>query len=460
MSYKTLIRNADIIVTCDNDDNLYYDSDILIENEKITKINFKADEAVKEDVDKIIEGKGKLIFPGLVNTHHHFFQTFARSLEQIDYTGMTVIEWLDKIYPIFEKIDDEVIYYSTMTALTDLIKHGCTTAYDLQYCYTKNSSKELVDLQMDAAKELGIRYHAGRGTNTLPKEKGSTIPFGMLETTDEFIHDCERLIGKYHDSSDYSMSQIVISPCQPVNSYKETFEESIKLARKHNTIMHTHLGEGENAIMEARYGKRTLEWCYDIGFTGEDVFYAHGWELTKEEFTLMAKDNIGLSHCPAPAILGGFPIINMVEMIESGLCISLGCDGSATNDSSNLLDTMRLAYMLQAFYNKERRGGVSPKEILRMATVNGAKTLGRKKLGSLEVDNGADLFMIDIDKLECVGAQHDPYSLIPRTGAVGEVNLTMINGKIVFQDGQLLGIDEKDFVNKGKKAWKSFMRRI
>lgn len=460
MSNKILIRKANTIVTCDEFDNLYYDSDILIEDERITRIGFTADEMILSQADEIIDARGKVIYPGLINTHHHFFQTFARSLEQIDYTGMTVIEWLDKIYPIFEKIDDEVIYYSTMTALSDLIKHGCTTAYDLQYCYTKNSTKNLIDLQMDAAKSLGIRYHGGRGTNTLPKEKGSTIPFGMLETTEEYIQDCERLISKYQDSSDYSMSQIVLSPCQPVNSYKETFEETIKLARKNNVVMHTHLGEGENAIMESRWGKRTLDWCYDIGFVGKDVFYAHGWELTKEEFTRMGNDEISLSHCPAPAVLGGFPILNMVEMLKANVCISLGCDGSATNDSSNLLDTMRLTYMMQSFYNKERGGGVSPEEILKMGTVNGAKTLGRKKLGSLKVDNGADLFMIDVEKLEWVGASHDPYSLIPRTAATGEVWMTMINGKVVYKDGQLLGVNEEEVVSKGKKAWKSFMDRI
>lgn len=460
MAYKILIKDADTIVTCDEKETLYHDSDILIENERIIKLGFKADEMTVQEADEVINAKGKIVYPGLINTHHHFFQTFVRSIEQIDYTGMTVIEWLDKIYPIFEKIDDEVIYYSSMTALSDLIKHGCTTAFDLQYCYTDNSSKELVDRQMDAANKLGIRYHAGRGTNTLPKEKGSTIPKGMLESTDEFILDCERLIHKYHDPSDFSMNQIVMAPCQPINSYKETFEETIKLARKHDVYMHTHLGEGENPIMESRWGKRTLEWCYDIGFVGEDVFFAHGWELNKEEFTRMAKDGIPLSHCPAPAILGGFPILNMVEMLKAGLCISLGCDGSATNDSSNLLDTMRLTYMMQSFFNKERGGGVDSKEILKMATINGAKTLGRDKLGSLKVDNGADMFMIDIDKMEWVGAQHDPYSLIPRTGAVGEVWMTIINGKVVFREGQLLNVDEEHNITEGKKAWKSLMDRI
>lgn len=459
MTYKILIKNADTIVSCDEEERIYHHSDLLIEDEKIVEIGFKASPDLEKDVDEIIKGKGKIVYPGLINTHHHFFQTFTRSLEQIDYTGMTVIEWLDKIYPIFEKIDDEVIFYSSMTALADLIKHGCTTAFDLQYCYTKNSSKELVDRQMDAAKLLGIRYHAGRGVNTLPKEKGSTIPPGMLETTEEYILDCERLIKKYQDNSDYSMSQIVMAPCQPVNSYKETFEETIKLARKNDVIMHTHLGEGENPIMEERWGMRTLDWCYDLGFVGKDVFFAHGWELTKEEFTRMGKEGIPLSHCPAPAILGGFPILNMVEMLNADVCLSLGCDGAATNDSSSLLDTMRLTYMMQAFYSKERGGNVHPKEILKMATVNGAKTLGREKLGSLKVDNGADLFMIDVEKLEWVGAQHDPYSLIPRSGAIGEVWLTMINGKVVFREGQLQ-IDEEKYVEEGKTVWKKFMERI
>ena len=347
MEKQVLIKNAKAIVSCDGLDRVYFDSDILIEKNVIKKIG----KAIECESGEVIDARGKFIYPGLVNTHHHFFQTFVRNLVSIDCPNMTVPEWLDKIYRIFQKVDSDVIFYSSLTSFADLVKHGCTTAFDHQYCYTKRTGKSPVDRQMEAADMIGIRYHAGRGANTLPRELGSTIPEDMLETTDEFLSDCERLIKTYHDESPFSMHQIVISPCQPMNSYKETFIESLSLAREKKVHLHTHLGEGENAIIEAKYGKRTLDWCEEIGFSGPDVWYAHCWELSREEFRRMAKAGTGVSHCPVPAVLGGFPILNIRELLSDGVTVSLGVDGSATNDSSNLLDALRMAYLLQCFFS-------------------------------------------------------------------------------------------------------------
>lgn len=438
MPSKTLIINARAIVTCDENDTVYYDSDILIEGPCIT--------AIGKNLDRtgctLIDAAGKYVYPGLVNTHHHFFQTFVRNLMTIDYPNMLVVDWLDKIYPIFQEIDSEVIYYSSLVAMADLLKHGCTCAFDHQYCYTQKTGKSPVDRQMEASSLLGIRYHAGRGCNTLPKSEGSTIPDKMLETTKEFLGDCNRLIGLYHDSKPFSMSQIVVAPCQPINSYPETFIESVALARDKKVRLHTHLGEGENPIMEARWGMRTLQWAQKIGFVGEDVWLAHGWELNKEEYKVMAQTKTGLSHCPAPAVLGGFPILDIPSMQKAGMNVSLGCDGSATNDSSNLLDSLRMAYLMQAYNSKSRGGSPSPYDMLKIATINGAKTLGRTDIGSLEVGKGADLFMIDTFPLEMAGTLHDPKTLLARTGVTGPVYLTMVNGKVVYSEGHLTGIDE------------------
>lgn len=454
MSKTSLIRNARAIVTCDAEDRVYWDADILVQGPKIVKIGRN----LADPCDQIIDATDHFIYPGLINTHHHFFQTFVRNLRTIDYPNMTVPEWLDKIYRIFQVVDDEVIYYSSLTAMADLLKHGCTCAFDHQYCYTRATGKAPVDRQMEAARLLGIRYHAGRGTNTLPRDKGSTIPENMLETTDEFLQDCQRLISLYHDGGFYSMSQIVPSPCQPINSYPETFVETVKFAREKGVRMHTHLGEGENEIMLARFGKRTLDWCRDIGFVGPDVWYAHGWELTSDEYAVLGREGTGVSHCPGPAILGGFPILPMKEMAQAGVCVSLGCDGSATNDSSSLLDSMRTAWMMQAWHSKERGGCISPYEMLKIATVNGAKTLGRTDLGSLEPEKGADLFMVDAGKLELTGTLHDPRNLLARAGVTGPVALTMVNGRVVFKDGMLLGVDERELARQGEAVCTRVLR--
>jgi hydroxyatrazine ethylaminohydrolase len=450
----TLFKNANSIVTCDENDKVHYKSDLLVDGKIIKKIG----KNLEVKADRVIDCSGKNIYPGLINTHHHFFQTFVRNLETVNYPNMTVPEWLDTIYPIFSLIDNEVIYYSSMTAMGDLIKHGCTTAFDHQYCYTDKTGVQAVDYQMKAASEIGLRYHAGRGCNTLPRSMGSTMPDVMVESTETFLNDIERLAGKYHDTSEYSMSQIVVAPCQPINSYKETFVESVKLARKLNLRMHTHLGEGENSIMMERYGMRTLDWCEDIGFIGDDVWLAHCWELNDNEYKKLARYGTSISHCPSPAILGGFPILPMNKLNQYGSHVSLGCDGSATNDSSNLLDAMRIAFLMQCYFGKERGGSISGYDILKMATTEGAYTLGRKDIGHLGEKMAADLFMINANTLELTGTVHDSKSLIPRCGVTGNVDLTMINGEIVFENGKLTKVDESKLNKEGEKVCTKILR--
>lgn len=454
MSEKILIKNARAIVTCDADDQVFYNADLLIDGPKIIQIGA----GIRADDAKVINAGGKFVYPGLINTHHHFFQTFVRNMMSIDYPNMLVVEWLDKIYRIFKNIDDEVIYYSSLTAMADLIKHGCTCAFDHQYCYTTATGKRPVDRQMEAAALLGIRYHAGRGTNTLPRSLGSTIPEEMLETTDEYLADCLRLIGSYHDPNPYSMRQIVLAPCQPINSYPETFIESVKLARDKKVHLHTHLGEGENSIMLERFGKRTLAWCEEIGFVGPDVWFAHNWEALPEEYAVLGRTGSGVSHCPGPAVLGGFPILNMKAMQEEHVLLSLGCDGSATNDSSSLLDSLRVAYLMQAYHSKARGGCISPYEMLKIGTVGGAKTLGRMDLGTLEAEKGADLFMIDTDVLELTGTLHDPKNLLARTGVTGPVWMTIINGRVVYENGRLTGVDEARLAREGEEVCTKVLR--
>lgn len=456
---RILIKNARAVVTCNAKDEVFYDSDILIDGPQIVKIGreLSKDRALTDGAG-IIDAAGKFVYPGLINTHHHFFQTFVRNLTAIDYPNLLVMDWIDKIYRVFQKINDDVIYYSSLTAMADLIKHGCTCAFDHQYCYTRSTGKRPVDRQMEAAKALGIRYHAGRGTNTLERENGSSIPAAMVESTDEFIRDCDRLIDKYHDSGKFSMSQIVVSPCQPINCYKETFTEAVKLARARGVRLHTHLGEGESEGIKDRYGVRSVAWCEDIGFLGPDAFVAHAWELTQEEYKVLAKTGTKVSHCPAPAVLGGFPILNIQWMQEQGITVSLGCDGSATNDSSNLLDTLRMAYLMQAYHTKARGGCTSAYDMLKIATVHGADTLGRTDLGSLEPGKGADLFMIDTKGLELAGALHDPKSLLARVGVTGPVWMTMVNGNVVYKDGQLTGVDEEALAREGEMVCTKVLR--
>lgn len=443
-----IIKNARAIVTCDPADSILRDADILVEGSALSRMGKGLSQADAE----VLDARGAFVYPGLVNTHHHFFQTFVRNLLTIDYPSLSVLEWIGKIYELFKLMDSDAIYFSALAAMADLVKHGCTCAFDHQYCYPRAAGKELVDRQMEAAQLVGMRYHAGRGANTLSRAEGSSIPDEMLESTDEFLRDCDRLISAYHDASPFSMRRIVAAPCQPINCRRETFIESASLARSRGIRLHTHLGEGENGPMQERWGMRTLPWCEEVGFIGPDVWYAHGWELQRNEIGMMASTGTGLSHCPAPAVLGGFPIIDIPAMLAAGMILGLGCDGSATNDGSNLLDSLRMAYLMQAYYSKERGSCPSPYQMLKLATVGGARLLGRDDIGSLEPGKAADLFLVDTNKLELAGATHNPANLLARVGVTGPVSLTMVNGRVVYSDGRIAGMEEAELAKKADRA--------
>ena len=451
---KTLIRNAKAIVTCDAQDHVYWNADLLIDGPRILKIGSQ----LPDPYDEVLDASGMFIYPGLINTHHHFFQTFVRNLKTIDYPNMTVPEWLDKAYRVFQLINDEVIFYSSLTAMGDLLKHGCTCAFDHQYCYTKSTGKAPVDRQMEAARLMGFRFVAARGTNTLPRWKGSTIPDEMCETTAEYLDDCQRLLALYHDPEPFSMRQIVLAPCQPINCTEDTFLETIRLARSAGVHMHTHLCEGENSSMVRRFGVRSLEWCRRIGFVGSDIWLAHGRETLPEEYALLAENHMGISHCPAPTMLGGSEILDIPGMRKAGIPISLGVDGCATNDGSNMLDTLRLAYLMQTFLSKKRGGCPSPYEMLKLATVGGAEMIGRPELGQLAAGKAADLFMIDAQRLEYAGALHDPASMLAKLGVTGPVWLTMINGRVVYRDDHLTGVDEAKLLQEGEQVCTRVLR--
>ncbi len=421
------------------------DVDILTAGPAIRAIGSGLGATPEAEGAEVIDASGWFVYPGLVNTHHHFFQTFVRNRAELDWTKLSVLEWLDRIYPIFSQLTEDCFYHSSLTAMAELIKHGCTTALDHQYCFPRHAGKYLVDRQFEAAERLGIRYHAGRGGNTLPKSEGSTIPDAMLETTDEFLADCERLIDRYHDGSPFSLRQVVVSPCQPVNSYRETFVESVALARDKGVFLHTHVGEGESPVIEARHGKRTVDYLAEMGFAGPDVFYAHCWELTHAELAKLASSGTGVSHCPEPVYLVGAEVTDIPAMTALGVRVGLGCDGSASNDNSNLMHCIHSAYMLQCLVASSRSHPVPPpSEFLRLATTGGAALLGRTDIGRLAPDMAADLFAIDTRRMDYVGARHDPLSLPAKLGVGTTTDLTMINGCIVWANGEFPGIDEAE----------------
>lgn len=452
---KILFQNVRAIVTCSPEDSVYYDADLLVDGCGIAAIG----KNLSSEGARVIDGRNKFMYPGLINTHHHFFQAFVRNLLTIDRPNMTVMQWLAKAQDTFQMVNSDVIYYASLTAMADLIKHGCTTSFDHQYLYTNETGMDPVDRQMEAASLLGMRFHAGRGGSTRSVKEGSFVPEVMCETTESLLSDCDRLISQYHDQSKYSMRQIVIAPTQPMSSKEETFLEAAKLARLRGVRLHTHLNEGEVSQMLERTGMRSLAWAEKTGFIGPDVWIAHGRETTPEEYHVLGEYGTGISHCPAPTFYGATEMLDIPAMNRAGIRISLGTDGCSTNEGSSMLETVRLAYLMQTFRNKDRTGCPTPYDVLKMATVEGAKTLGREDIGYLKEGMAADLFLIDVGTLEYAGALHDPMNLIPKLGVSGPVFLTMINGRIVFENGELPGIDERKLAEEGEKVCDRVLRK-
>jgi hydroxyatrazine ethylaminohydrolase len=452
-----LLRNCAAVVTDDGTGPVVRrDVDILTDGPAIADIGTNLAAGGLAPGVEVIEADGWFVYPGLINTHHHFFQCFVRNRAELDWTRLSVIEWLDRIYPVFSRLTEDCFYHASVTAMAELIKHGCTTAFDHQYNFPDHAGKRLIDRQFEAADLFGMRFHAGRGGNTLPKALGSTIPDQMLETTDVFIDDCARLIGHYHDSARFSMRQIVVAPCQPVNCHRETFVESVRLARGKGVRLHTHVGEGESPLMQARHGVRTVEYLHELGFAGPDVFYAHCWELTHDELRIMAESGTGVSHCPEPVYLVGAEVTDLPAMAHFGIPVGLGCDGAASNDNSNLMHCIHSAYMLQCLAASRRAHKVPlPAAFLDYATKGGAALLGRPDLGRLAPGMAADLFAIDTRRLDYVGTRHDPLSLIARVGIGAPVDLTMINGRVVWAGGAFAGLDEARLFAEAEAAFQT-----
>ena len=445
-----LFRNcAAVVVDHGKGPEVLRDVDLLTDGPAIKAIgpDLRADGVTTRDAS------GWFVYPGLVNTHHHFFQTFVRNRADLDWTRLSLIEWLDLIYPIFARLTEDCFYHSSLTAMAELIKHGCTTAMDHQYCFPRHAGTRLIDRQFEAAELLGMRFHAGRGGNTLPKSEGSTIPDEMLETTDGFIADCERVIDSYHDPARFAMRRVVVAPCQPVNCYRDTMVQSVALARDKGVVLHTHAGEGESPVMEMRTGQRTVAYLEDMGFAGPDTFYAHCWELTEGELARLAATGTGVSHCPEPVYLVGAEITDIPAMEALGIRLSLGADGAASNDNSNLMHCVHSAYMLQCLAARTRSHPVpEPATFLDYATKGGASALGRDDIGRLSPGMAADLFAIDTRRMDYVGTRHDPLSLIAKVGIGSPTDLTMINGRIVWENGAFTTADERQMFRDAEQA--------
>lgn len=440
-----LIRNIQSLVSCDEKDTVYEHADLYAEDGKIAAIGQNLD----RKADKIIDGSSMLCYPGLINTHHHLYQQFSRNLPQVQ--NMELFDWLKTLYEIWKNLNEEVVYYSSLTGLGELLKHGCTTCFDHHYVFPKGAG-DLLGAQFAAASTLVTRFHASRGSMDLSVKDGGLPPDSVVQTVDEIMTDSARVIEKYHDASFGSMRQVALAPCSPFSVSAELLKQSAVLARQYGVRLHTHLCEtkDEENYMLAREGMRPLAFMETLGWLGKDVWYAHGIHFNDEELKLLAETGTGVCHCPISNMKLASGVARVPEMVALGVPVGLGVDGSASNDGSSLMEELRVAFLLHRLTSSI--AAPSGYEILKLATRGSARLLGRSDIGSLAVGSCCDLFMVDSRRLELTGAYYDPKSVLATVGVRGPVNVTVVNGEVVVENGRLVTVDEEKIAEQAGKV--------
>jgi 8-oxoguanine deaminase len=366
-----------------------------------------------------------------------------------------LFDWLRSLYPIWAELTSEAVYVSALVGLAELILSGCTTTTDHLYLFPNDVS---LDDEIRAARELGIRFHPCRGSMSLGRSQGGLPPDRVVQSEDEILADCQRVIEAYHDPEPYAMCRIVLAPCSPFSVTPELMRESAALARRHGLYLHTHVAEtlDEEGFCLEKVGCRPVEYMEKLGWVGLDVSYAHAIYLNQEEIELLAETGTGVAHCPSSNMRLGSGIAPIREMLDAGVKVGLAVDGSASNDSSHTLAEARMAMLLQRV--KKGAGALSAQEALEMATLGGAAVLGRDDIGSLEAGKAADFIAIDLNRLGYAGALHDPLAALIFCAPVN-VDWSVINGRVVVDGGRLMGFDLREIVARHNRISRQMVER-
>ena len=449
---RLLMKNASHIVTCDPSDTVYTDSNLLMEDGVITYIGPEEQQA-----EEVIDAAGCIVYPGLINTHHHLYQTFSRNLPQVQ--NLELFDWLKALYEIWKNLDSQVIYHSSVTGMGELMKNGCTTCFDHHYVFPQGQAEGLLDAQFAAAEDLGIRMYASRGSMDLSKKDGGLPPDSVVQTVDAIMKDSARVIEAYHDPSFGSMRQVALAPCSPFSVSGELLRQSAILARQYGVRLHTHLCEtrDEEHYTLEHYGVRPLEYMASLGWTGPDVWYAHGIHFNDEELRELARTGTGVAHCPISNMKLASGVARVPEMLALDVPVGLAVDGSASNDGSSLMEELRVCYLLHRLTSSEK--APSGYQVLKMATRGSARLLGREDIGQLAVGKCADFFLVDSRRLELVGGAYSPADVLATVGLRGPVDYTVVNGRVVVKEGHLVTIDEEKTAADARNACGAYLAK-
>lgn len=446
-----LIRNARYIVSCDDRDTLYERANLLIRDGEIVSVGPELHHA-----DGVIDATGMVVYPGLINTHHHLYQIFSRNLPQVQ--RMELFPWLVTLYEVWKGLDEEVVTWSSLTGMGELLKTGTTTCFDHHYVFPAGAG-DLIAAQFRAAARLGIRMHASRGSMDLSKKDGGLPPDSVVQSIDAILEDSARLVNVWHDPGRFSMRQVALAPCSPFSVTGDLMRQSAALARSLGVRLHTHLAEtrDEEQFTLERFGMRPLAYMESLGWLGHDVWYAHGIHFNDNELALLAQTGTGVAHCPASNMKLSSGVCRVPELLRLGVPLGLAVDGSASNDGSNLLEELRVAYLL----HRHTWGAGAPTgyDLLKAATRGSARLLGRDDLGCLAPGMAGDMFLLNLERLSLVGAQFDPMSLLGTVGFKGSVDYTIVGGRPVVQNGELTTVDEAEVTARANETVRRYLRR-
>src|SRR5258708_2256753 len=431
-----LIKNAHVLVTMDEQRREIADGALFVRDNVIESVGSTADLLrLSDSADEVLDLSNRVVLPGLVNTHHHMYQSLTRVIP--DAQNHELFDWLTALYKLWAHLTPDMIYTSALTAMAELMRSGCTTASDHLYIYPNGCR---LDDEIRAAREIGIRFHASRGSMSLGQSKGGLPPDSVVEDESSILRESRRLIEDYHDAARFAMLRITVAPCSPFTVTQDLMREAATLARSYGVRLHTHLAEtlGDVEFSKATFGLDPTDYAEDTGWVGEDVWHAHCVHLNDKGISLFARTGTGVAHCPSSNMRLASGIARVRKMLDSGVRVGLGVDGSASNDSGHILAEARQAMLLQRVLGGP--AAMTAREVLEAATLGGAAVLGRDDIGTLSPGMAADLIAVNLNRIGFAGAWHDPgAALIFCTPA--NVDYSIINGRVVVRDGHLTTLD-------------------
>jgi len=432
--------------------------DVLIDGNRISKIGKGLSApAGAEGACAVVDASRHVVMPGLVNTHHHFYQTLTRNVPAVQ--DAKLFDWLVYLYEVWKGVDEEAVYWSSMLAMAELAKTGCTLSTDHHYLYPRSFTGDLPGIQFKAASDIGLRFAPTRGSMSRSKKDGGLPPDSVVQDEDEILSQSEDALRKYHDAAPDAMRKVALAPCSPFSVSEKSMRDAAALARRYGARLHTHLAEtaDEDDFCVQMYGRRPLRVMEDCGFTGPDVWYAHGIHFNDEELDLLARTGTGVAHCPSSNMRLGSGICRVREMLDRGVNVGLAVDGSASNDASDMLGEARQALLLQRV--RYGSGGITAREVLGVATAGGARILGYDDAGTMEPGALADVAMFDVMKLEYAGALSDPAAALLFSGYNHGVDHLIVNGEMVVRDGRLTGADEDRIRDEANRCAKRLLTK-